>query len=361
MRITNIEAKKLPLKLRGSFKIAFAVISELENVLIKIDTDEGITGYGEAAPFAPVTGETAESVMAALALFKPALLGKNPLALDDIHALMDGAVHANPSAKCAVDLALYDIIGKSMGKPVYQVLGGSEGTVQNDVTIGIAEPAEMAREARYYAVEKGFHIIKVKAGIDPAADIRALTLIRNAVGEKVRLRVDANQGYTPVSAAGVFDAFASLQVEAVEQCLPDWNIEGTALLRAKARGVGIMLDESIHSPRDAARALKQDAVDMINIKLMKCGGLYPGSQISAVAASFGVNCMVGCMLETRLALTAGLSLVAARQNITDADCDSFLFFDESLTGVSGGFTVEGDRFCLSEKGGFGVDVDFQGL
>jgi L-alanine-DL-glutamate epimerase-like enolase superfamily enzyme len=257
-----------------------------------------------------------------------------------------------------VDLALYDIIGKSMGKPVYQVLGGSEGVVRNDVTIGIADPEEMAKEARYYAVEKGFRIIKVKAGIDPAADIRALTLIREAVGENVRLRVDANQGYTPASAAGVFDAFASLKIEAVEQCLPDWNIEGTALIRAKARGVGIMLDESIHSPHDAARALKQDAVDMINIKLMKCGGLYPGSQISAVAASFGVNCMVGCMLETRLALTAGLSLVAARKNITDADCDSFLFFDEGPTGVSGGFTVEGDRFRLSEKGGFGVDVDF---
>jgi L-alanine-DL-glutamate epimerase-like enolase superfamily enzyme len=119
-----------------------------------------------------------------------------------------------------------------------------------------------------------------------------------------------------------------------------------------------MLDESIHDPHDAARACKLGAADILNIKLMKCGGLYPAGQINAIAAANGVTCMVGCMIETRLAITAGLSLAAARQNITDADCDSFTYYDDSRTSVTGGFTFEGDLFRLSEAPGFGVEVDF---
>jgi L-alanine-DL-glutamate epimerase-like enolase superfamily enzyme len=358
MIITAIDTKKITIKLLGEFKVAFGTVSAVENVLVKISTDEGITGYGEASPFAPVTGETAESVMALIAMLKPGLIGKNPFALDAIHLVMDKAVHGNPAAKCGIDLACYDLIGKSSGKPVYQILGGGNGIVQSDVTIGIGEPEQMAREAADLVKAKGYHILKIKVGIDPVQDIKALTLIREAVGEEVRLRVDANQGYTAALAVKMLDKFAVLGIEAVEQCLPDWDIEGIALVRSKARGVGVMLDESIHSPHDAARACKLDAVDAINIKLMKCGGLYPGSQISAVADSFGVTCMVGCMLETRLALSAGISLVAARHTVTDADCDSFLFFDEAQAGISGGFTVEGDAFHLSDSPGFGIEVDF---
>ncbi|MDR2759818.1 MAG: dipeptide epimerase [Spirochaetaceae bacterium] len=358
MKITALETKKLPIKLKGEFKIAFTSIGMAENVLLRIDTDEGISGYGEAAPFVPVTGETAEGVLAALELLRPGLLGRDPFGLDTIHALMDTALHGNSSAKCAVDLALYDIIGKAAGKPVYRILGGENGLVQNGATIGIAEPQEMAREARYYVEERGYRIIKIKVGLEPQRDLEALRLIRQAVGDQVRLRVDANQGYTITGAIEALEGFAALGVDVAEQCLPDWNLEGTAQLRSKIRGIDLMLDESLHSPHDAARACRIGAADRFNIKLMKCGGLYPGSQISAIAASFGLRCMVGCMLETRIALTAGLSLVAARGNITDADCDSFLFFDEKQTGVTGGFTVEGDMFRLSEEGGLGVTVDF---
>jgi L-alanine-DL-glutamate epimerase-like enolase superfamily enzyme len=358
MKITAIEAKKLPIHLRGEIKIAFASIRMVENVLIKITTDEGIVGFGEAAPFAPVTGETADGVLAALDLLRPGLLGRDPFGLDKIHALMDTALYGNGSAKCAVDIALYDIIGKAVGKPVYRVLGGEEGLVQNGATIGIAGHQEMVREARYYVEERGYRIIKVKVGLDPSGDVEALRLIRQAVGDQVRLRVDANQGYTITGALKALEGFAALGVDVAEQCLPYWDVEGAALLRSKVRGIDLMLDESIHSPHDAARACRLGAADMFNIKLMKCGGLYPGSRIGGVAASFGLRCMVGCMLETRLALTAGLSLVAARGNITDADCDSFLSFDESQAGVTGGFTMEGDMCRLSEESGLGITIDF---
>jgi len=358
MRIKTIEFRKLHIQLSGTFKVAFGEINYSDNVLVKITTDDGITGFGEAAPLVFVTGETVESVLAVLEMLRPALIGLNPLALDRIHAIMNGALHGNSSARCAIDLALHDIHGKALNKPVYQILGGGDGVVMNDMTIGIAEPEEMARRAKYYVQEKGFTILKIKAGLNPKEDIRALRLIREKVGYDVHLRVDANQGYSVSQAIGVLEPFSELGVEALEQCLPEWDFEGAAFIRSKAWGIQLMLDESIHDPHDAARACKSGAADILNIKLMKCGGLYPAQQINAIAEANGVTCMVGCMIETRLSITAGLSLVAAKNNVTEADCDSFMYYDDAQTGVTGGFTSEGSVFRLSDVPGFGVEVDF---
>lgn len=361
MIITDVNFKKIDINLYEPFRVAFADIASCENILVQIKTDEGIIGYGEAAPLAFVTGETAESVISILNILKPGLIGMNPLALDSIHKLMNSVTGGNSSAKCAIDLALYDIKGKAMNKPVYQILGGDNNIVQNDMTIGIDKPEIMAAKAKMYSQEKGFNILKIKAGRNPKEDIKALTLIREAVGDKIRLRVDANQGYSVSQAIYVLDPFTKLGIEAIEQCLPDWDFEGSAYVKDKARGIQIMLDESIHLPRDAAKAGRLNAADILNIKLMKCGGLYPAQQIGYIADAFGLECMVGCMLETRLSITAGLSLVAAKSNITEADCDSFLYFDENTVPVSGGFTIENDLFKLSDKPGFGVDVDFESI
>ncbi|MDL2218574.1 dipeptide epimerase [Christensenellaceae bacterium OttesenSCG-928-M15] len=358
MKIANITLKEIRIQLYEPFRVAFGEIDFVENVLVKIETDEGITGYGEAAPMPFVTGETVQSVLAMLNMLKRGLIGMNPLAIDSIHTVMDGVAHANSSAKCAIDLALYDIMGKALNKPVYQVLGGESGVVHNDVTIGIDAPERMAEKALYYVRELGYRILKIKAGICPDDDVRAIGLIREAVGADVRLRVDANQGYDIASAVKTLDRFVPYNIEAVEQCLPDWDFEGSAYVRKKVRGIEIMLDESIHGPRDAARACKLGAADILNIKLMKCGGLYPATEINAIAQSFGVTCMVGCMLETPLAITAGLSLVAAKTNVTEADCDSFMYYDTERTGMKGGFSIENGVFTLSEAPGFGIEIGF---
>lgn len=119
-----------------------------------------------------------------------------------------------------------------------------------------------------------------------------------------------------------------------------------------------MLDESIHTVKDAARVCKANAADILNIKLMKCGGLYRGGQISTIAENFGMTCMVGCMLESKIAITAGLSLAASRRNITEADCDSFMYYKDADTGMPGGFERNGDMFKLLEKPGLGLDISF---
>ena len=312
---------------------------------------------GEAAPFEPVTGESAATVLEALKLFRTGLIGMDPLDVEGIHRMMDRLLSGNTSAKAAVDIALYDIKGKLMGQPLYKVLGGSMNQIVTDMTVGIDTPEAMAAEARERVEKDGFTILKIKAGINPIEDIRALTLIRQAVGPNIRLRVDANQGYTVSDAVRTLKAFEEVGVEAVEQCLPSWDLDGMRFVRSKV-DLKVMLDESVHTPIDAAKACKIDAADIINIKLMKCGGLYPAEKINAIAEANHVQCMVGCMLETKVAIAAGVSLVAAKQNITEADCDSFMYAVDPEMGMPGGFAVNGGVYTLSDKPGLGIDIDF---
>ena len=358
MKITDVKMEKFSIELTEPFKVAFAQVSHTVSIIVKVETDEGYVGYGEAAPFGPVTGETTEGCLEVLQMFRQGLIGMDPLEIEKVHAMMDGLVHGNGSAKCAIDIALYDLKGKVMGQPLYRVLGGYQNEVQNDITIGISAPEKMAEAAEHYVKDLGYHILKIKAGICPREDLKTLELIRNAVGPDVRLRVDANQGYNFTQASSMLIEMKKYGVEAIEQCLPDWDLDGAARLRRQGGGIQLMLDESVHTTRDAARICKAEAADIMNIKLMKCGGLYRGSQISAIGESFGVTCMVGCMMETKIAITAGLSLVAAKKNITEADCDSFLYYKDGDTGMPGGFERHQDMFRLLEKPGLGLDITF---
>ena len=174
----------------------------------------------------------------------------------------------------------------------------------------------------------------------------------------IRLRVDANQGYNVETALEVLPTFEKLHIDAVEQCLPWWDFDGAAeLMQKNATSVKLMLDESIHTPYDAQRASKLHCADYYNIKLMKCGGLYTGAQIADIAQETGVKCMVGCMQENKISITAGVSLVAAKQAIVEADCDSFMFFKGDDDGIAGGFDRKGGIFTLLDKPGLGIDMD----
>lgn len=357
MKIVDLTFEKLRIQLNEPIKVAFGELDYSDNVLVRAVTDEGIVGYGEAAPLPFVTGETADTILAALAYIKPGLLGCDPFAIDDIHRRMDALICNNSSAVCAVDLAMYDVMGKATGLPVYRILGGGKNRIQNDVTLGIDEPDNMVRAAKHYTDECGYRILKIKAGRDCKQDVQAISMIRQAVGERIRLRVDANQGYSVPVAVKMIEQLEKLNVDAIEQCLPAWDLEGSAFLRSKAHGMRIMVDESLHSPRDAAKICKLGAADILNIKLMKCGGLYPALKIASVADAHGLECMVGCMLESRLSITAGLSLVASRGNITESDCDCFMYYDAEKSGITGGFTAEGDMLQLLDKPGLGVDIN----
>lgn len=312
MKITDVKVETIRIPMKKPFRIAFAVQDHSLNVLVKISTDEGLWGIGEAAPFEPVTGESAATVLEALKLFRTGLIGMDPLDVEGIHRMMDRLLSGNTSAKAAVDIALYDIKGKLMGQPLYKVLGGSVNQIVTDMTVGIDTPEAMAAEARERVEKDGFTILKIKAGINPTEDIQALTLIRQAVGPNIRLRVDANQGYTVSDAVRTLKAFEELGVEAVEQCLPSWDLDGMRFVRSKV-DLQVMLDESVHTPIDAAKACKIDAADIINIKLMKCGGLYPAEKINAIAdytreeLRQDLLCYTSSVLKENLVLTGDMT------------------------------------------------------
>ncbi|MCL1843066.1 MAG: dipeptide epimerase [Defluviitaleaceae bacterium] len=355
MKITDIKYEKLSVKLKKPFVVAIGVVEHGETIIVKIETDEGITGYGEASPFSPVTGETVESVPIFLELFKKALLGKNPFEIEKAHNIMNAVTVGNTSAKAGIDLALYDIMGKKIGIPVYKLLGGYRDSFANDVTVSIADIDDMVETAKTHA-KNGFGIIKIKGGINPDSDIEIARRIREAVGEKIKLRVDANQGWDVNTAIRVMDAYLSSGVEAVEQPLKYWDIDGLATVRARTK-ISVMADESLHSPQDAMKLAKANAVDIFNIKLMKSGGLYPATQINAIGESSGITCMVGCMFETRIGNAASAALVAAKKNATEADLDSFRHFDEKAL-ITGGFTLQNGIMSMTDKPGLGVEVNF---
>ena len=358
MKITKVKIEKFSAPLKEPFRVAFGVIEDADSWTVKIETDEGIYGLGSAAPLAFVTGETMDTCYIVMKMFADAFIGFDPMDIAGAHKLMDSIIYSNGAAKCAFDLALYDIIGKKKGLPVYKVLGGTNPVVHNDITIGINAPEKMEADAKEYVFEKGFRILKVKTGLDLATDIRALTLIRNAVGPDVRIRIDANQGYSVETALKALPEFEKLGIDAAEQFLPWWDFEGAAELKRKnTTSVKLMLDESIHNIHDAHRAAKLDCADFYNNKVMKCGGIYYDAQIADIAEEAGVGCMVGCMQENKISIAAGVSLVAAKKAIVEADCDSFMFYKGDDDGIAGGFTREGGVFTLLDKPGLGLDYD----
>ncbi|GFZ27543.1 mandelate racemase/muconate lactonizing enzyme family protein [Lactobacillus corticis] len=356
-KIVGLAYQVVEVPMKYTFKVSLGEISAITSVIVKVETENGIYGLGEAAPVPFVTGETIATVKAALELFRPLLCGMEANDISGVHAVMDRALKHNTAAKCAVDIALYDIKGKIMQAPLYQVLGGNKPTVVNDLTIGIDRPEKMAEKAKQ-AVQAGFSIIKVKTGLNPADDVKAIALIRKAVGPDVVIRIDANQGYDLATAVDTLNRMKPYQVAAAEQCLPEWDFAGAAELKQKVSGISLMLDESIHSPHDAMRAAKLRAADTFNIKLMKCGGLYNAEKINTIAEVNDINCMVGCMPETKIGITAGLSFVAAHANVTESDCDSFLLTKDPEMGMPGGFTRKGGVITLTDKPGLGIAYDF---
>ena len=167
MKLTDMKVELVKIPLKKPFRIAFAVQDHSVNVLVKLVTDQGVWGIGEAAPFEPVTGENAGTVVEVLKLFQQGLMGRDPMDIEGIHQMMDNLISGNTAAKAAVDIALYDIRGKAMGQPLYKVLGGGRNQIVTDMTIGIDQPELMAQEARERVERNGFTILKVKAASAP--------------------------------------------------------------------------------------------------------------------------------------------------------------------------------------------------
>jgi len=353
IQIQDVEIYPYNVSMIEPFRVALGTITAAENVLVRLRTREGVVGWGEASPYSPVTGETQAVDLAVGKDLANFVRGRDPFNLSAIVSDMDGFTPSNTSMKAALEMAVWDICGKLAGQPVYKLLGGYRNSFETDITIGMGTPEEMAKKATKY-VQDGFKTLKVKLGDGPEPDTQRMKAIREAIGYSIKVRTDANQGWTAAETVRALRMMEKYQMQICEQPVPYWDVEGLKFARDNSP-TPIMADESVHSPHDAFAVTRENAVDCINIKLMKSGGLLRGAQIATVAASAGVICMVGCMEETRLALTAGAHLVCSQKNIVYADLDGFL--ELSVDPVIGGMQMKDGIVTLPNTPGLGLDID----
>lgn len=354
MHITNYDLQITELSCKEPFQIALGTSTICKGVLIKLYTNEGIIGLGEAVPSPRIVGDTTGSIIYAISRYIfPSIHGKDPAAIADIHAKMDQAIHGNTSAKAAIDMALYDILGQMHKEPLHHTLGGGIDRIATDYTIGI-KPAQGAAIQARQLVKKGFTAIKIKVGADLKGDIQRVKAVRKAVGPNISIRIDANQGWTVKEAQQALMYLEDMELELVEQPVPAWDLNGMAYLRQHSN-IPIVADESVHSPKDAERAIQMEACDIINIKLMKCGGIYHAKQIAAIAEASGKACMIGGMIgESRISVGAAAAFAASTPVVKYADLDADLLLKDDLVAKGGISFKEGYRI-LPKKPGLGIE------
>lgn len=353
MLITRTEIYKYSIPM-VPFTIATGTMSSAQNLFIRIHTSEGITGVGECSAFPMIVGETQATCYEMAKDFAALWKGQPALELEERLHQLHLFTAGNYTVKSAFDLALYDIASKAAGQPLYRLLGGEKKEIESDLTIGIDTPEKMAARALEFKA-KGVHIIKVKLGKKPADDIERIRQIREAVGAGIQLRIDANQGWSVEDALPVLTALDAFDIDFCEQPMRTWNDEKLPELCLRSP-IPLMADESVFTHHDAERIIRNKACHYINIKFAKSGGIHEATRINQVAEKNGIACMIGGMLESRLALSAKVHFAMANENIRFYDLDTCLL-GHLTDPVLGGVVYEGMQLRLPDAPGIGADVD----
>jgi len=354
MKITAIQTGILRTPLKTPFKTALRQVEVMEEVVVQIHTDRGYIGYGSAPPTPPITGETLASITHAIqAHIRPVLIGKEVAQINRNTALVQAAILHNNSAKAAVEIALYDIWAQLYGAPLYQLLGGGDPILNTDITISVNPVEQMVSDA-LAAVRQGFDRLKIKLGQNSHLDCERVRAIAAAVKDNVPLRLDANQGWSASQAVHIMHALEcdDLNLELLEQPVKANDIDGLSYV-SQHIATPVMADESVFSTQQALYLLQQRAASIINIKLMKAGGLRQALHLADIAALYQVPCMIGCMLESIISVSAAAHVAAARFDvIKHIDLDGPLLAQQNL--VEGGALFAGPQIRLSDAPGLGI-------
>ena len=353
MKITEVRLGTISVPLRVPFKTALRSVSSVEDVIVEIHTDTGAVGYGEAPPTGVITGDTTGAIIGAIKdHIAKTIIGRDVDDFEDVIQSVQKCILKNTSAKAAVDMALWDLYGQLYKIPVYKMLGGARKHIITDITISVNSPEEMARDA-VDAINRGYDCLKVKVGADPTLDVARLSAVREAVGNNVCIRIDANQAWQPKEAVRILNQMQEkgLAIEFVEQPVKAHDLEGLKYVTDRSY-VPVLADESVFSPEDALKIMQMRAADLVNIKLMKCGGLYNALKIGSAAEGYGVECMIGCMLEAKISVNAAVELAGDKKIITKIDLAGPVLCSEDP--IIGGAVFEEQKITVSDAPGLGI-------
>ncbi len=354
MQITRMEIVPVTMKLVEPYTIAYETVSSTTNIFLKIETSTGLTGFGCAAPDIEVTAETPESVISDCKNFvEPKLKGVDPLRYIYQLNKLKSDLQKSPSTLAMVDMALFDIVGKTAGISLYKLLGGYRDRMKTSVTIGIMPLQETIDQARKYK-SMGFKVLKIKGGKNVDIDIERMIKVREEIGKEIDLRFDANQGYTVDESLKFVNETKAVKIELIEQPTPKGEPDLLGRVTDNV-SIPVMADESLMDLRDAFRLARRDLVDTVNVKIMKVGGINVALQINAVAKAANLEVMVGCMDESALGISAGLHFALARPNVEYADLDGHL----DLIGdpADGAVILKEGVLYPTNKPGLGFDLD----
>lgn len=352
MTITHTDIWKLSIPMHP-FTIATGTMDYAQNIFIRLHTSEGY-GVGECSAFPMIVGETQATAFEMAKDFARIWKNKDALSIEERMQELHAFTAQNNTIKSAFDMALYDLAAKDAGKPLYAFFGGSRKRMETDLTIGLGTATQMADTARSY-VRKGVRLIKIKLGKDPAGDIERVARIREAVGQNIVLRIDANQGWSFEDAVTALSGMANLGVEFCEQPMRRHHDHYLPQL-LQMSPVPLMADESVFDHHDAKRLISAGACDAVNIKFAKSSGILEALRINAVCESHGIPCMMGGMLESRLALTAFAHFAMAHDNIRYYDMDTCML-GHKTDPVAGGVVYNGFFVEPPETPGIGADVE----
>lgn len=352
MRITRVTLYEAPIALKEPFVISLGPLTHANNVFVRVDTNSGLTGWGEASPFPTIHGETMSGCMTIGQFLARQLIGRDPSDHAAMSQTMDRAIFGNSCIKSALEIACYDLAAQAKQLPLYQYLGaGSRRVLTTDYTISLGSVDEMVAKARWIQSE-GYPVIKIKVG-EGIADVERVVQIAEAVGRDVPLRLDANQGWTKEIAVAVLQQLEHLNIQHCEAPIDKRDFHHLPAIRQATR-IPLMADESCWDHQDARRLLEIGAVDRINIKLSKAGGLFKALKIVAVAREKDVPLQVGGFLETRLGFTAAAHF-GLLDGIAFYDFDTPLMQTEDpvLGGIEYG---EGGALSVPEVIGLGASL-----
>lgn len=320
LKITGVKTRLVDLPIKRAHQFAKTRISTQAYVIVEIETEGGIVGLGEAVtPGGPWwSGDSVETIKAMIDTYlAPAVVGRSAHNINDLHNVMNHVAAANPFAKGALDMALWDIAGKALDTPVHNLLGGA---VRNSLEISWAlavgtEEGDIA-EAEEFFENRHARVFKLKAGAQtPEADTKRTVAVARAMGERADIRIDPNQRWDEATARQMFPRLLNGGCTLVEQPIQSWNIDGLARLRQQFN-MRIMADESVTTPQSALEVVQKGAVDVVAMKIMKSGGITGNRQISAILDAGGIAGFGGTFLDSSIGASAALHLAAADRNMS---------------------------------------------